>query len=102
MDIIEALLLGLAAFWATNWIKEVFPWPLQPATKGAITLLVAGGLAFVNEGGWSAPTLIVTLGGGGIALIVHRFTRLFQAWGDRAQLEAEVTNFQASRRRVGR
>lgn len=61
---------GLGAMKTTELIKEMVPWPLQPWTKSALSILLAfGGCAIAGVTGERLAML--SLGSAGLAAVAH-------------------------------
>jgi|SRR5882724_5715379 len=61
---------GLGAMKVTELLKEAVPWPLQPWTKSALSILLAfGGCAASGVTGERLATL--SLGSAGLAALAH-------------------------------
>ena len=95
MDWLVLVAAGLGAMKITDIVKEVAPWPLQPWTRSAVSLVSAGVLvATLSDGG--RKMAVLTFGAAGVASLIHEIVSVCSMKSD--DLKQTIITRAATRR----
>lgn len=90
-DWLGLLLIALGATRVIETLKELIPWTLQPWTKGvlAMGLGLIGTWLLADGQGWDSPSewIVIGLGAGGLASILHEMRSVLMLLGDTYKVE---------------
>ena len=100
MDWLVLVAAGLGAMKITDIVKEVAPWPLQPWTRSAVSLVSAGVLVATLSDG-ARKMVVLTFGAAGVASLIHEIVSVCSMKSQSLSRDQRLQTARNHSRRVG-